>query len=777
MRKKIFSILLALICCMSIMQAQNIIKGQVLNSKGDKVDLATLSLRDSLQHFLGGVLSDASGSFAISLSPKAYYIECSHIGYKQVCIALKDLAAHRGNIILEDSANYINEVVVTGKKPLIRRELDRVILDAGRLNSAAMNFLDVLQVTPGVIVSEESIGMLGKNKISFYMNGRKLNMSDKELLTYLKTLSSTDLASVEVMTTPPAKYSAEGDAGIINFVTKKKVQDYLGGNLTNTLSVKEKVYDDLSANLQYNKNKVQAYMNLGGGFGDAFYKNVQTTEYPTELWERTQKMTKSNKFFNSTVGVDYKLNDNTSLGFIGGFLAIHPNAKYDVNTIKKVENTTIGEYATDRNAKRGNDRYNVNVHLDKSNIGKGGTLQVDADYLRYNVSDKELLQSAGEATLAYQNKTKRNIDIYSAKADMEFPLGNKGGIGYGASYYYTKTNSRVDYVENNLGMNLNDHFLYKEYVSAAYVEAMYRFSNKFTSKLGVRTEYTHTKGSSVYTDETYKKNYFKVFPTAYLGYAFNDNSALSLSATSRIVRPDYSDVNPFVVYEDANNCYSGNPQLQPSKLYTMSLGYTLGNLNLSCSYSYTDDGIGDWTTIDAKQQMVSSYKDNIMKTSLVTFEANYYFNKISWFDSYLRGCVLPSYSKALLGEEKATSNVVITFIYMNNNVYFNKAKTWSFNFWGQYNSREKYAVGETPGRYQTGCGLKGMLFNNKLIVGVSVMSLIANAQKYIVTSNGMTNTTKYSPYRVCKISLSYNFGKSLSSNNRKQSNSELLDRL
>lgn len=777
MKKRIFSILIALICYTLAMQAQNVIKGQVLDGKGDKIDLATISLRDSLQHFLGGVLSDASGAFSIPFSSKAYYLECSHIGYGQVCVALKDLAANHGNIILEDSSNYINEVVVTGKKPLIRRELDRVILDAGRLNSAAMNFLDVLQVTPGVIVSEESIGMLGKNKISFYMNGRKLNMSDKELLTYLKSLSSSDLASIEVMTTPPAKYSAEGDAGIINFVTKKKAQDYLGGNLTNTLSVKEKVYDDLSANLQFNKNKIQAYMNLGGGFGDAFYKNVQTTEYPTEIWERTQKMTKSNKFFDSTVGLDYKLNDNTTIGFIGGFLAIHPDAKYDVNTIKRTESNTIGEYATDRDAKRGNDRYNINVHLDRNNIGKGGTLQVDADYLRYNVSDKEVLQSDGESSLAYQNQTKRNIDIYSAKADMEFPLGQKGGIGYGVSYYYTKTDSKVDYTKMSLKDNLNDHFLYKEYVSAAYVEALYRFSNKLTSKLGVRTEYTHTKGTSVYTDETHQKNYFKVFPTAYLGYAFNDKSALSFSATSRIVRPDYSDVNPFMVYEDANNRYSGNPELLPSKLYTMSLGYTLGNLNVSCEYSYTDDGIGDWTTIDAKEQMVSSFKDNIMKTSLLTFEVNYYFDKCKWFDSYIRGCVLPSYSKALLGEKKATSNVVITFIYMNNNIYFDKAKTWSFNFWGQYNSREKYAVGETPDRYQTGCGLKGMLFNKKLTVGVSVMSLLANASKYIVTSNGMTNTTKYSPYRVCKLSLSYNFGKNLSSHDRQQSNSELLDRL
>ena len=760
-----------------MVQAQNVIKGHVLDNNGGKVEMATLSLRDSLQRFLGGALSDASGAFNITLVPKVYYIECSHIGFKQVRVTLKDLAANNGNIILEDSANYINDVVITGKKPLIRRELDRVILDAGRLNSAAMNFLDVLQVTPGVIVSEESIGMLGKSKISFYMNGRKLNMSDKELLTYLKSLSSSDLASVEVMTTPPAKYSAEGDAGIINFVTKKKAQDYIGGNLNNTLSIKERTYDDFSANVQFNKNKLQSYINLGGGFGDAFYKNVQTTEYPNENWIRHQELVKSNKFYMGSVGMDYSISKNTSVGFKGGILSICPNAKYDINTQKNAGEEAIGEYATNHDAKRTNNRYDVNVHLDQKNIGKGGTLQVDADYLRYNVSDKENLQSADAEAFNYQNETTRNISIYSAKADMEFPFSTKGSIGYGVSFYHTKTDNKVDYSKNSLNTNLDDHFLYKEYVTAAYVEGSYRFTDKLSTKLGVRTEYTHTKEVSLYTNDTHKKNYLKVFPTAYIGYDFSENNSLSFSATSRIVRPDYSDVNPFVYYLDANNKEAGNPLLQPTKLYTLSLGYTLGNLNVSCTYDFKDDGIGDWTTIDSDKHMVSSFRDNILKTSMWSFEVSYYLDKCKWFDSYISGSISPTHSKALHETGNLSVNNSIVFIYMNNNVYFDKNKTWSFNFWGQYNSREKYAVGETPDRYQTGCGLKGVLFNKKLSVGINVMSLFANAQKYIVTSDGMTNTTKYSPYRVCKISLSYNFGKRLSSNNRQQSNSELLDRL
>lgn len=127
--------------------------------------------------------------------------------------------------------------------------------------------MDVLKHTPGILVQDNDISMLNKGKIIFLLNGREMNMDMKGLVAYLTAQSSDNLKQIEVMTIPPAKYSAEGSAGVINFVTKKQRNNFIGGNAANKLSVRKSVYDDASISLQYKQNKVEAYMNAGVGFG------------------------------------------------------------------------------------------------------------------------------------------------------------------------------------------------------------------------------------------------------------------------------------------------------------------------------------------------------------------------------------------------------------------------------------------------------------------------------------------------------------------------------
>lgn len=202
--------------------AQIRLYGKVTDTQNATVDMATVVLKDNQGNIITGCISDSLGCFNMNdLTSGTYILQVSCIGYANYTKQLKADKDISVAIMLSRQDIALGEVVVTAKTPLIRREIDRVVLNADKLNTVATNFMDVLKHTPGILVQDNDISMLNKGKIIFLLNGREMNMDMKGLVAYLTAQSSDNLKQIEVMTIPPAKYSAEGSAGVINFVTKK----------------------------------------------------------------------------------------------------------------------------------------------------------------------------------------------------------------------------------------------------------------------------------------------------------------------------------------------------------------------------------------------------------------------------------------------------------------------------------------------------------------------------------------------------------------------------
>lgn len=201
--------------------AQIGLHGNVADKKNMAVDMANAILKDSQGGYVTGSVCDSLGRFDMNgLEPGIYTLQISRIGYKDYINQLDVRNDTTINILLDSSTYALDEVTVTAKVPIIKREIDRIVLNAEKLNIVATDFMDVLKHTPGVLVQDDGISMLNKGKIIFLMNGREMNMDMKGLVAYLSSLSADYLKQIEVMTTPPAQYSAEGSAGVINFVTK-----------------------------------------------------------------------------------------------------------------------------------------------------------------------------------------------------------------------------------------------------------------------------------------------------------------------------------------------------------------------------------------------------------------------------------------------------------------------------------------------------------------------------------------------------------------------------
>ena len=758
-----FALLLFSILTAQTLWSQSIrVSGSITDPQGQPIDMATILLKDSAETLLTGGVCDMVGTYSFEVNPpQDFVLQISCIGYTSRSYPLKNEGRDITlSTALQPSATDLGEVVVSSKVPLVRREIDRLVLNAEKLNATATNGLDVLRHTPGLVVQEDEISMLNKGKIIVLMNGRELKMDMKGLMTYLGSLSADNLKQIEVMTTPPAKYFAEGNAGVINIVTKKMKNNFLGGNVSNRFSLQEQTYDDASLSLQYKKNRLEAYANMGFGLGTMQYDNQRHIDYQTETWHTTTSREKSNDYLLGLAGIDLSLTPESSLGAILSYSRMSPDADTEAKTIVQQNQSKLKQFETLTHTQVHYDRYNANLHYSHYGIGQEGTFEVNADYLYYTIDDHIDLQTEHDESLSYLSLPQVEINIYQCTADLELPMGN-ATWSCGAAYSQSETDNCTIYERLSTDYDLDDHFVYNEDILAAYVDLQYRFSDKWETKLGVRGEYGRLEGTSIKLNTSHVNHQFDLFPTAFIDYHLSEEQTLSLSMTSRINRPSYVDINPFTTYSDAHTVQTGNPALQPEKSYSAELGYTVGDFSLSTSFMQRNRCIASYTTIDPDKRLTIKTVDNVMQKQMYSLDFSYYFDRCSWFNTSIDGSLYTVAAQAESGYDMESTTHTALFLYINNNLFFNRKKTLLANLWGQYQSKQKDVVGESLARYRIDFGLKCLLFDKKLTLGLDAQNLLASHTKSVVRTADATYTYDAEPFRVWKLTLSYKFGKRL----------------
>lgn len=313
----------------------------------------------------------------------------------------------------------------------------------------------------------------------------------------------------------------------------------------------------------------------------------------------------------TTAGIDYQCSDNSSLGAIFAYTNMQPDANNQAktNVIHPKTNKSIKNYKTETNSYIKYNRYNANLHYTLSNIKKGGLLNLNADYLNYAIDDIVYLHSLNDEKLNYKRHPENRIEIYQTNFDMEMPI-RKGAVSYGVSFSQSETNNKTYYEQISIEENLNDHFIYREHILAAFADLRFKFSKHWDFKVGVRGEYGKLDGQSIKMNQRTIKQQFDIFPTVFLNYMPRKNKILYLNVSSRINRPSYVDINPFITYNDAHTITKGNPNLFPEKLYTAELGSTLNDFNISANAIWKDRVISSCVNMDNERKITTITTDN-----------------------------------------------------------------------------------------------------------------------------------------------------------------------
>lgn len=776
------------------------IKGTLLGGSTQRpVDFASLLLRSPKDSTLvTGTQSKADGSFRFEALHGSYILEVRALGYKTWYRQLTlTSATDLGKILLSEDAKQLGEVQIAAKRPIMQRKADRMVFDPEQLAPAGTTALDLLRETPGVNVTDEGISLIGKGSVVVLINDKRVRLSGTALANLLRSYSKADLSEVQILTTPPAKYEAEGNAGVLNIVLKKAKNDFFGGNISTSLKYRDEHWGySASTGLNYKKGRISSSLQLNAGQftsvgGFATYRSY--TQRP--LYSSSEsKFNITGQWAGLRASLDYQLSPELSLG---ANLSFSPsvekprreNLTEDYTTLPSGERQLQLRMPGTADERERAGYTSANVHLEKSFAGHAGRrLSWDVDYVGFDSREERNFDSKsydGTGALLpgqdfrFDSETHQQTRSYISSIDYSHPLGALQ-LNFGVKGSWTRTSNVNDYAASSTLGERHDQLRFDEHIYALYADLARSLSAQWSLRSGLRLEYTHTDGQVNGQHRLKTRDYLNLFPTVFVGYTPSERHAFSLNGSIRLQRPHFGQLSPFPKYENRYSTLQGKEDLRAAQQANLSLGYTLGGkLNLQLSGSYLWDGIAQVVRLDPATNQAYYTHDNAAEDRRLTLDMSYVFNSWSFLQSYISQQVSYTDSYTRYEGRKLYGSTGLSYNFnINNTLFLNRSKTLQGTV-SLYYSSPTYDAGLRIGHILSGgLGLSYSLLEGKLRLTTGLSNLFA---KDVVTrlSNadyGMRVVNSAMPNDF-KIGLSYHFGAPIKGKEARRSAEELRSRM
>ena len=674
------TILPVLLCLITAQQlcAQKI-SGTIKDEQGKLMPGATITLKRSKDSAITKlqVTDNAGQYYFIDIQPGSYFVNSSFTGYASANSGL--FQVKEGSdvtvappVTLTKLTGNLKEVVVAAKKPIIEIKADKTILNVeGSVNAVGQDALELLRKSPGVLVDkDENLSLSGKSGVQVYIDGRPTPLSGADLSAYLKTLQSSTIESIEIITNPSAKYDAAGNAGIINIRLKKNKSYGTNGSVNTNYAIG--IYPKWIAGFSLNNRN--RFVNLFGNYNynhslNENYMSLYRTVIDT-LFDQHGTMHTRNNSHNFKAGFDYTINRKSTVGMmVNGNLGENTFGNMSRTPISYIPTKQISRILTADNTSKST-RNNVNVNANyRYADSTGRELNMDADYGLYRIKSDQYQPNfyygpSGNNLLEsriYNMLAPTDIDIYTFKTDYEQNF-KKGRLGLGGKVSYVS--SANDFQRYNVVTNFktldtlrSNRFDYKENINALYANYNKQFKGLMI-QAGVRMENTHAEGTSngfrgtsrqyqVY-DSSFKRNYTDFFPSAAITFNKKPTSQFGIQYSRRIDRPAYQDLNPFEFKLDEYTFQKGNTQLRPQ--YTNSVSFThmyKFRLNTKLTYSHVKD-VFTQLTDTAERSKAYLTKKNLATQDIVSLNISYPF-QYKWYSVFTNINTYYSHYKANFG--------------------------------------------------------------------------------------------------------------------------------
>ncbi|UTF94581.1 TonB-dependent receptor family protein [Elizabethkingia anophelis] len=661
----------------------------------------------------------------------------------------------------------VKAVTIQAKKKLIERKTDRLVFNVeASMASQGMDAVETLSNVPMMNVDENKglISIVGKSSVSVMINGRMLNLSGDALMSYLKTIRSENILKVEVITTPPAKYEAQGNSGLINIVLKKNPNMGFSGNVGSTFV--QRTYSGGLGNATLNYQTSKFSMSLKGNYTNTAKRTEENYDIigATSSYSRTVRKDMW-KEFSPSLNLSYKLSKNSEIGLNYLYTRQTPDMNIFNNTSYFKGEQPTETLSTPTKHCETNRMQTLSVYYDLKLDTLGKKLSFTGNYYENNsntIVDFSTFKASNQTTENVQTISKLKPQIFSGQADLELPF-SFGTIETGVKFNQFKNTSDLNYYNIINHTPVSDQsrtnfFQYDEKNYAAYFSFTKSFGKNWETKFGIRYEDAHVDAYTPATNERTKYGYGQWFPSAYVAYKEGKN-AFSLAYSRRINRPDMSNLNPFRWYSNPNSYASGNPLLQPAYINNTELAYTYNNkLSVSIYYLRLTNAFGQVSFLDGINE--SSTYLNHYNNNFYGLNASYTDKILPWWETSISATATLQNSSVFNIQAETKSGTF--FNYSANNTFTLNAKK-TIVFFLNYNQTLPFKnVNSSFKNFSDlSSGIRVSLMDKQLQINASVSNIFA--QRYRADKSFSDNKQSFNNYwdgRTLRLSVNYTFGNS-----------------
>jgi outer membrane receptor protein involved in Fe transport len=677
----------------------------------------------------------------------------------------------------KDSLKAIETVHILVKKKLLERKADRMIFNVeASVASQGMDAGETLANVPMLKIDENlgTISISGKSSTRVMVNGKMLNLSGTALLNYLKSIRSENISKIEVITTPPSKYEAQGNSGLINIILKKNPNLGFSGNITSGLTQRTYFNGSTNGTLNYQNEKFSVSLKT------SYIEGAKRTDERFTIIGASQNYSRSIrkdmwKDLTPSLNASYKISKNSEIGLE----YIFDNGRNGMDIVNTTRNISAAQIETNLLTntlhREQSPTHTFSTYYDVKLDSLGKKLSIAGNFYKNNNSTEvnfSTLTLSDHSVQEVKTLSKITPQIFSIQADVELPY-SFGTFETGMKFNQFRNSADLKYLDliNNqyiIDSEKGSNFSYQENNYAVYGSFSRSFGEHWDTKAGLRYENTQVKSS------VNQFNYGQWFPSAFVSYK-NEKNVFTLSYSRRINRPSMGNLNPFRWYENPYSYSSGNPLLTPSYINNYELGYTYNSkLSASVYYLKLKNAFGQLINLNGISQnggYQNYYNNNFLGTNISYTENLFRF----WETSISANA---SYQKSDVFNINAENFTGTTFSYSVNNTFIlNKAKTVSFflNYNQDLPHRDVNAHFENFSNLNS--GFKVSLMEKQLQISATVTNIFA--QRYrgqIYYADNTQYMNNYWDGRSFRLSVNYTFGSSKKKINKKNISFEEKER-
>jgi iron complex outermembrane recepter protein len=794
MTKTILSLLFACLC--TGLYAQDAVNNTteltvaVTNQQQQPAAGATVELLQNNKLVKVAVTNTAGNALLQKITAGKYKVVVSLNGYTQHITDSIFISAVMNThaVQLQPADITLQAVSVSSRKPFIQHAQGKTILNVdAAVTNVGTTVLEVLEKSPGVTVDRNGgIAMQGKAGVLVLIDDKPTYLSGAELNNLLSSMSSSQVDQIELMTNPPAKYDASGNAGIINIKTKKSKVKGFNGSFT--VSAGQGVYpkNNNSAVLNYRTGKFNLFftgsLNLNKYLTDiyALRKYYDDNGNLTAILDQPTYF--AGKVSNVTVktGIDYYITPKTTVGIVLGGTSIHRKGDNKatatwLNASGAVDSAISTTSTSDNHFKNGTANFNI-----RHSISKQQDITADIDWLNYDIRSEQFfnnrLMASGGYTQASQGDIPATIKIISAKTDYSLRFGKNSTFLAGYKSSHISTDNIASYQNYNGSSWQNDysksnHFIYKENINAVYssIETKYK---RVSLQAGLRYEFTtydaRQLGNVQQKDSAFTNDYGGLFPTGYFSYQLDSANTLTVSVGRRIDRPAFQKLNPFVFIINKYTYQTGNPFFLPQYSFNTEISHQYKELlTTAVSFSSIKNYFSQLFLTDTANGILMYSEGNVGRAYNIGLSLTLQLSPVKWWSFTAQANYNHKQLKGYNGNVNFKSD--INQLNLNLNNQFTLGKKYSGEISGFYTTRARNDLQELL--YPTGQLSLGV--SRPVLKKKGTLKLSARDIFYTNAMEGFTSFSKATEYfilwrdsRVFNLSFTYRFGKAYKATKR-----------